>query len=266
MIGRGNEATPLNWVQTGTNHPETVVLIHAVGYDLTYWDRQIEALRDRYNVVAFDLPGHGMSPGEPQDWTFGKAAELVANLIERVDTKPIHLVGISFGGTIAQATALARPSLIRSLTLIATACTFSDEVRKGMRARAQAVRTGGMAAVLESSLERWFTPETRSRRPDIIDRVSKTILADDPGIHAAIWEIISNFDVQDRLAEIACPALVLVGERDPSTTPAMASVLTSGIRDSRMVVIPDASHMVILEAPVAVNQALNAFLAQVAIQ
>ncbi len=63
----------LNWVRTDTKHPETVVLLHAVGYDLTYWDRQIEALRASYNVVAFDLPGHGRSPGEPEDWTWEKS-------------------------------------------------------------------------------------------------------------------------------------------------------------------------------------------------
>jgi len=56
----------LNWVRTSTDRPETVVLIHAVGHDLTYWDRQIEALRAEYNVIAFDLPGHGRSPGAPK--------------------------------------------------------------------------------------------------------------------------------------------------------------------------------------------------------
>ena len=75
---RDNAVTPpLNWVQTGTHHPETVVLIHAVGHDLTYWDRQIEALSPHYNVVAFDLPGHGRSAGNPADWSFAHAAAIV---------------------------------------------------------------------------------------------------------------------------------------------------------------------------------------------
>jgi 3-oxoadipate enol-lactonase len=195
----------LNWVRTGTEHAETVILIHAVGYDLTYWDRQIDALQADYNVVAFDLPGHGRSPGEARDWSFDYAAATVAGLIEHASDKSVHLVGISFGGMIAQATVLARPELVLTLTLIGTASTFPEPVRQGMRARAQAVRTGGMEAVLQSSLERWFTPETRARRPDIIDRVSKTILADDPDVHAAIWDIVSHFEVHDRLAEIKSP-------------------------------------------------------------
>ncbi len=129
-----------------------------------------------------------------------------------------------------------------------------------MRARAETTRNGGMEAVLQSSLERWFTPETRRRRPDLVDRVSKTILGDDAAVHAAIWEIIADFDVHARLSEIQCPTLVLVGERDPSTPPAAAAALAEGIRGAKMVVFHQTSHMVQLEAPDAVNRELQQFL------
>ena len=250
----------LNWVRTGTDQASTVLLIHAVGFDLTYWGQQIAALNGDYNVVAFDLPGHGRSAGSPSDWSFEKAASVVAGLIEEVSNGPVHLVGLSFGGMIAQATVLARPDLIRSLTLMGTASTFSAEARAGMKARAEAIRKGGMAAVLSSSLDRWFTPETRARRPDLIDRVTKTILDDDPAIHAAIWEIISEFNVHARLGEIRCPTLVLVGELDPSTPPSAASALVEAISNARMVVFPNASRMVQLEASEAVNAELKLFL------
>ena len=254
--------TRLNVVQTSTDRPETVVLIHAVGYDLTYWDRQIEALREEYNVVAFDLPGHGASPGAPENGSFDHAATIVAELIEETSPRPVHLVGISFGGMIAQCTTLARPDLVRSLTLIGTASHFPEEVQKGMRARAQTVRAGGMAAVVQSSLERWFTSETRMQRPDIIDRVTKTLLADDPATHAAIWDVIATLDIHGRLSEIQCPTLILVGERDPSTPPSIARELSEAIRGAKVTVIPDASHIVTAEKPTAVNDALKAFLKQ----
>ncbi len=251
----------LNWVQTASDYPDSVVLIHAVGQDLTYWDRQIEALRERYNVVAFDLPGHGRSAGNAKEWSFDYAASMVARLIEKVSgTKPVHLVGISFGGMVAQVMTLARPELVRSLTLIGTASRFPEEVRQGMRARAETTRTGGMAAVIQSSLERWFTPETRLRRPDIVDRMTKTLLGDDPAAHAAIWEVISYLDVYDRLNEIRCPTLVLVGELDPSTPPAVAREVAAAIQGAKVIVIPGASHIVTVEAPVAVNDAVRAFL------
>ncbi len=254
--------TRLNVVQTSTDRQETVVLIHAVGYDLTYWDRQIEALREDYNVVAFDLPGHGASPRAPESWSFDHAATIVAELIEETGPRPVHLVGISFGGMIAQCTTLARPDLVRSLTLIGTASHFPEDVQRGMRARAEAVRAGGMAAVVQSSLERWFTSETRTQRPDIIDRVTKTLLADDPVTHAAIWDVIATLNIHGRLSHITCPTLILVGERDPSTPPSVARQLFEAIRGANLTVIPDASHIVTVEAPTAVNDALRAFLKQ----
>ena len=238
-----------------------MVLIHAVGHDLTYWDRQIEALAAVYNVVAFDLPGHGRSAPSLSGWSFDYAASVVAELISQRTSSPVHLVGISFGGMIAGVTALTTPELLRSLTLIGTAPSFPEEVRQGMRARAELVRAEGMTSVVESSLQRWFTEKTRKHRPDITDRLTKTLLRDDAPTHAAIWDIIAGLDLDDRLAEITCPTLVLVGEHDPSTPPAVASRLAGAIQGSALVVVREASHIVTVEAPEAVNTALLDFLA-----
>ena len=94
-----------------------------------------------------------------------------------------------------------------------------------------------MASVLQSGLERWFTPETRARRPDIMDRVTTTVLADDPAMHAAMCESVADFDVHDRLREIESPTLVLVGERDAGTPPASAEALAKQIRGARTVIL-----------------------------
>ena len=185
-------------------------------------------------------------------------------MIEISSTKPVHLVGISFGSFIAQVTTLARPDLVRSLRLIGAASHFQEEARKGMKSRAEIVRKYGMSAVLQSSFDRWFTPNTRMQRPDIIDRVTKTLLGDDPATHAAIWDLISTFDVQERLGEVRCPTLILVGEHDPSTPQNVAYGLAEAIRVAKITVIPDASHIVTVEAPAAVNAALEGFLNELA--
>ncbi len=250
----------VNYIQTSTDKPETIVLVHGVGHDLTYWDRQIEALSRSYNVVAFDLPGHGRSTGKPGDWSFEYTTSLLAKLIEHVSTAPVHLIGISFGSMIAQPLALARPDLLRSLTLIGTASKFSEEVRGALRARAQTIRSQGMTAVLASSLERWFTPETRSQRPDIIDRLTKTVLGDDPAHQAAIWDLIASLDVRERLGELRCPTLVLVGEQDASTPPAVAKDVAAAILNAELQVLPKTAHIVTVEAPEVVNRAILTFL------
>lgn len=162
---------------------------------------------------------------------------------------------------IAQSLALAHPGRVRSLCLIGTASTFPDAARAGMIARAEAVEQGGMAAVLPSSLQRWFTERTRSGKPELIARVTRTLLADDPAVHAAMWRAIAAFGVHERLADIDCPTLVLVGDQDPSTPPAMSAALAEGIPNARMVVLADTSHIAMLESPAAVNEQLLGFLA-----
>lgn len=253
-------APSINLVRTGPRGRVPVVLVHPVGLDLTYWSAQIEALCDEHDVVAYDLPGHGASPGRPADWTLDQAALVLAGVVRSTGEGGAHLVGLSVGGMISQALALAQPALVHSLTLIDTAAAFADEGRAGMRARAGMARDGGMRAVLPSTLQRWFTLGTVARRPDLIDRVTKTLLADDPLIHAAMWDMISALDLVAQLHRVSCPTLILVGEHDPSSPPAAAQVLQENIVGARMHVIPDASHMAPLEKPDVINSLLKNFL------
>lgn len=252
----------VNFVRTGPRSGPPVVLVHPVGLDLTYWSAQIEALCDHHDVVAFDLPGHGLTPGDPQDWTLDQAQAFLGQVIRSTTKAGAHLIGLSVGGMISQALVLAQPQLVTSLTLIDTAAAFSEESRAGMRHRAELARESGMQAVVPSTLERWFTPATVSRRPDIIDRVTKTLMADDPAIHSALWLMIAELDLVSRLERVSCPTLILVGEFDPSSPPSAARVLQSNIRGAEMHVIAGASHMAPLEKPDEVNAQIASFLSR----
>lgn len=251
----------LNAVRTGPRGGLPVVLLHPVGLDLTYWGAQIAALRQDYDVVACDLPGHGASPGTPADWTLPRATDYIHQLVRTLGQSGVHLVGLSVGGMLAQALALAAPDLVRSLTLIDTAASFPAQARSGMQSRARAARAEGMKAVVPSTLQRWFTAQTIQRRPDLIDRVTKTLLSDDPVVHATIWDMISGLDLVAELPRIDCPTLVLVGEHDPSSPIRAARELRDNIPGARLVVIANASHLSPLEQPEAVNVHIAGFLA-----
>ncbi len=259
-IGSQRDSSGLNWRRTGLSGAGTVLLIHPVGYDLTWWDEQVQALAPHFQVVAFDLPGHGGSVARADGFSFAAISAQVAQLIEHLGNGAVHVVGISVGGMVAQTLALAYPTRVRSLCLIATAASFADAAREGMRARALAVEHDGMAAVVQSSLERWFSAQTRRERPELMARVTAMLLADDPTVHAAMWRMIATFDVEKRLGEIACPTLVLVGDLDPSTPPAAAAVIAQNIAGAQMVVLADTSHIAMVESPGAVNAALLQFL------
>ena len=252
----------VNIVRAGPSGGTPVILLHAVSLDLTYWDAQFARLSSTHDVVAFDWPGHGRSSPLAGETSFDRMAEVVALVVREVGGGPAHIVGLSMGSMVAQIFALNHPGSVRSLCLIGSACTFPEPVRQGMRNRAATIRAGGIQAVVAESLARWYTPGFRQRRPDVIDRATKTILGGDSEVQAATWEMIAGLDTRERLASLACPTLVLVGAEDPSTTPEAARVIAGQISGARVEVIDGASHMTPTEAPDAVSDLLATFLAE----
>ena len=249
----------LNVVRAGRRDRPLVVLAHAVGMDLTYWEHQFAALVSDYDVIAYDLRGHGKS-SNCTAYDFPALAGDIAAVIAAAKNGPAHVVGLSVGGMVAQTFALSRPELVRSLTLIDTVCTFSDEVRAPLRARADTVRFGGMGAILQPTLERWFTADFIARRPDVIDRVVKTLLSADTLVHAAMWDTIATLDVAPALHAISAPILILVGEKDPTTPPAASRAIAERIKQAQLSILPGVSHICTVEAPTAVNQKILEFL------
>lgn len=258
----GDAAYSLNAIRCGRPHAPLVVLVHAIGLDLTYWGEQIEALGTAYDVVAYDLLGHGNSSGPLTGYSFEAMARDLASVIQQANAGPAHVVGLSVGGMIAQTCCIQTPELIRSLSLIDTVATLAEPVRAAIRQRAELTRHGGMEAIMEQTLERWFTPEFAARRPDVLDRVSKTLLTNSKDIHGSIWDTISTLDVASLLTGIERPTLVVVGECDPTTPVAASRLIAQAIKGARLEIVPAASHISTLEAPKAVNKLLLEFLAE----
>jgi 3-oxoadipate enol-lactonase len=255
-------ARTLHYVRTGPRGATPVLLLHPAGLDLGYWDRHLAALRDDHDVIALDLPGHGASSGGPQDWTLDQATGIVAAFLRGLDIPEAHLVGLSVGGMLAQSLALAEPAMVRSLTLMGTAASFSPEGRAAIRDRARTARTQGMPALVPAAIARWFSSQTVAKRPDLIERVTTTLLADDAEVHAAVWDMVAELDLAPQLGRIGCPTLVLAGESDPSTPLAAARELRDGISGAQLHVVPDTSHLAPLERPDLTSAHLLAFLEQ----
>lgn len=258
-----SHSSSLNLIRTGPSGSPVVVLVHAVGLDLTYWDSQIYALSERFDVIAYDLLGHGASCAPTDGYKLDLLANDLAGVIQTAGPGAAHVVGLSVGGMIAQSLAAGSPELVRSLSLINTAATLSDPARAAMRQSAQTVHEDGMAAVVQPTLERWFTSEFAARRPEVLDRVTKTLLRNSKRVHAAMWESIADLDVAARLSNVRCPTLVLVGERDQSTPVAASQLIADRIPGARMHILANVSHMSPIEAPTEVNARLVEFLVNV---
>ena len=112
---------------------------------------------------------------------------------------------------VAQRFALSHPELVRSLTLVATLCTFKDPVGEALRERARVARTHGMETIAQLSNARWFPPEFKGRRPDVLDRATTSLLSQHPNFHGSMWDMISALDFESDISAITCPTLVVVG-------------------------------------------------------
>ena len=250
----------INAVRTGPKGGPPLVFLHPVGLDLTWWGGQIDYFARDHDVIAFDMPNHGLSGKMPAQPSFNLMASALEGVLMQLGTGPAHLVGMSVGGMIAQHFALRRPELVSSLTLVATLCTFPAPVREALRERARIARAEGMAKIAQLSNERWFPPAFRERRPDMLDRATKSLLLQEPAFHASMWDMIAGLDLQAELSRITCPTLVVVGAEDGNAPLSAGKTIAGLIEGAVLHEIAEVGHFPPYEAPELFNALLHQFL------
>lgn len=250
----------LNYVRCGNADGETIIFLHAAGLNLTWWDQQFRVLSTQFNLLAMDLPGHGRSGRQHDKCTLENLAESVADTLKNIVAGPVHIVGLSVGGMIAQLLALRYPELVKSLFLVATQCTLSDDVREVMRRRAFMARSEGMKRLAKETCTRWLPASFIAQRPDVAERVINTLLSNDAENFASIWDAISALNLENSLPAIRCRTLVMSGEQDNNAPVAAGMLIASLIPDARFVSVPGAGHLLPSEKPDIFNQTLCEFI------
>jgi 3-oxoadipate enol-lactonase len=233
-----------------------VVLIHALGLDWRMWDEVMVSLASGRRVFAYDVRSHGAAAGSPTPFTMTDvAADLIA-VLDGLGVDQAHVVGLSFGGGIAQTAAVLHPERFASLSLLAT----TDFPFDTFEARARAGETDGMEAQVIPSLTRWFTPAALAVNPWAVRYARERVRRGRPSDWAASWRAFEGLDVQGRLSTLVAPALVLAGELDASTTPEIMAAIAARMPAARHQVLPGTPHMQSLEQPGLVADALDGFL------
>ena len=237
---------------------ERLVLIHPVGLNHTCFDGLVAALGAGVAVLRMDLRGHGRSPVAPSpDGVRGYARDVHA-LLATTRFAPAVVVGFSFGGMVAQWLAVTFPADVAALVAGACACTFTNEQRRMLGERGEAARRDGMSAIVEPTLERWFSEGFR-RGPGIAP-FRQRLLDDSPEGWAQAWQAIAALDVADHLGAIRVPALCLAADADAAAPPPIVAAMAARIAGSRLVVVLNASHMLFIEEPDAVAAEIRRFL------
>ncbi|MCS7100403.1 MAG: 3-oxoadipate enol-lactonase [Burkholderiaceae bacterium] len=239
-----------------------LVFSHSLAADHRMWDPQVAAFTGRFNILRYDMRGHGASEAPPPPYTLEQLADDLRAVLDAAGVEHCHYVGLSLGGMVGQIAALRYPRRFHSLVLADTTSRYPAEMRPVWEERIAAVRgPNGMAAVAPGTLERWFTAAFRDREPDTVARIGLQIRATPVNGYVGCAQAIMGLNLTARLQAIAVPVLVIVGEEDPGTPPAMAEEIVRAIDGARLVRIPQAAHLSNLEQPARFNEALAAFFA-----
>jgi pimeloyl-ACP methyl ester carboxylesterase len=243
----------------GDHGGPTLVFVHGSGMSARYWSAQLHALAGSARVLAVDLPGHGDSDADATPG-LSEYADVTAALLDALGRWPALLIGHSLGGAVAITLATQRMADVRGLMLLSTC------------ARLPAVATsvqwlwGSMPAALRrmvffhSAKELLFaggaSPAAIALGMQELRACRAQTLATDVAIARAM-------DLRAAAADLRVPTLILCGSRDRITPPALSRSLHATIPGSRLQIVDDAGHMLLMEAPEVVNRAIEAFAASV---
>lgn len=256
------DGTTIGYTDTGGDGLP-VLLLHAFPLNSGMWEAQVEALGDRFRLIAPDFQGFGGSDA-PEDrslYSMDSFADHLAGLLDDLAIDKTVLVGLSMGGYVAFSFLRRHGDRVRALVLADTRAEADPpegvEKRSGQQKQVESEGTAGLVDALPGAL---LGATTRDSKPDVVDRSRK--LMDNPpaGFIGALEAMKNRVDSSDDAAKVHVPTLVLVGEEDALTPPDAARRLHELIAGSKLVVIPGAGHLSNLEAPEAFNGALGEFL------
>ena len=244
---------------------QPVVLIHGYPFNRSLWNEQVEALASRYRVVTPDLRGFGESDTSEGPVTMNRMAHDVAKLMEHLGIDRAVIGGLSMGGYVALAFVKQFPSRVKALVLADTRAQADTEEGKQTRhQQAEKALSEGMAGIADAMLPKLLTPETVSKRPEVVKRVRDMMLKTKPqGAASALLGMAEREDQTEFISTISVPTLVLVGREDAITPVADSEKMQSKIAGSRLVIIENAGHVSNLEQTERFNAALLKFVNEV---
>lgn len=242
----------------GPDGAPPVVLLPSLGSDRTIWDFQVAALATDHRVIVVEPRGHRAANVPPGPCTL---ADLGTDVLDATDTVGIdrfHLAGISLGGITALWIAAHHAHRVRTLTVANTAARIGTS--QGWSERIELVRAGGMAAICDAVMDRFFTPDFQQDHPDIVAATRTALLQVDPDGYIACCQALAHGDVTGLLERITAPTLVIGATADVSTPPQQARLLHDAIAGSRLELLDDAGHLSNLERPHEFTRILLAHL------
>ena len=238
----------------------SIVLLHSLLADGTSFDPLAALLARTHRVVMLDLPGFGDS--HPAPGGLEAVADRVAGAVDalQLPDRPV-LLGNGYGGFVALQTVIRHPGVAAKLVLADCGAAFDEPGRQAFRNMSAAASAKGLAAISEVAMRRLFAPEFQAAHPELVEQRRARFVALAPETFHAACAALATLDLRAQCAGVRLPVLVLVGEQDEATPPAMAREVAALLPNARFVLLPGCAHVPQLQAPQQFLAALRDFVA-----
>lgn len=235
-----------------------VVFANSLGTDFRLWDTLLPLLPPGLRLIRYDKRGHGLSDAPPAPYHMGDLVKDAAGLMDDLGVRDALFVGLSIGGIFAQGLAAERPDLTRAIVIADSAAKIGTE--EMWQSRIDAVREGGIEALAEPILERWFSKEFRETCPLDLALWRHMLTRTPVEGYMGCCRAIADTDLMDSTARLTLPTLCLVGSEDGATPPDLVRETAGLIQGARFEIIRGAGHLPCVEKPAEMAALLTGFM------
>jgi len=246
----------------GPDDAPVIIFIHAFPLNKSMWDKQMDALKENYRVVAYDIRGHGNSDPGVDNFVIELFVNDLLRLMEKLGIEKSILCGLSLGGYIALNAVLKYPDRFDGLILNDTQCIAdTPEIKENRCMAIIRIMKKGVEEYADEIIKNLFAPGSFTKKENAIAGVKEMIInTPKQSLCNTLHALAERKETCTQLPEINIPVLIMVGKEDKITPIAAAQQMHENIRDSKLKIIQHAGHISNLENPAAFNFQLVKFL------
>ena len=234
-----------------------IVFIHGVGLTHEIWQPQLEFF-NYYSNIAYDILGHGKSSLEDEKISFDDLSKQLIELLDHLNIKKIHLVGFSIGSLIARNFATKYNERLHTLTLLCSIYKRTEVQQKIVNQRFEQAKQE--LKLSKQALKRWFTEKYLKNNPEIYEKISSILSANNMDNFLKVYELFVNHKNDEDFNKIKASTLVMTGEYDIGSTVKMSQELNALISKSQLKIIKDGKHLCGIECADDVNLTIKNFI------